>query len=214
MMQTPRFSFITMLGVVSLTIAAATPASALVLSLDVFFSGPPTTAVAPYGRVEINPISGGVEFILTNLTPGTLAGGSSKMDGVYLNYKGSQLLAPQSAPGGASLNYAQNGFKADGDGWYDILFEYSSSNYLPTNSSVSFSILGDSNPLNFADFSLPGGGNGVYLAASHMQSVIPSGNSFWAGAGQATDPVPEPASLLLVGAGATVIGLIRRRRRD
>jgi hypothetical protein len=212
MTKTPALSLLGVLSILWLAVAAS-PAAALVLSLDVFFSGPPTTAVAPFGTVAINPIAGGMEFVLTNLTPGTLSGGSSKMDGVYLNYKGSQALTPQAAPPGTTLGYATNAYKADGDGWYDILFEYAGNGYLPTNSSVTFSILGDSDALNFVDFSLPGGNNGVYLAASHIQSTTPNGDSFWAGANEVVRPVPEPAGLLLFGAGAAVMGAMRSRRK-
>ena len=221
-------SSITVLGI------ASSPASAVVLSLDAFFPDSPPIATAPFGRVEINPIAGGVEFVLTNLTPGTLSGGSSKMDGVYLNYRGSSALTPQAAPLGTSLLCAPNAYKAGGEGWYDILFEYTSNNYLPTYSSVTFSILGDPDPMSFVDFSVPsgnnggqlgnwdparyvdfspmGGGSGGYLAASHLQSTNPQGDSFWAGANQVSTPVPEPASLLLLGAGVTAFGIVLRRR--
>jgi hypothetical protein len=121
----------------------------------------------------------------------------------------------QPAPGGTSFGYASNGFKADGDGWYDILLEYTGNNYLATNASVTFSIMGDTNPLNFVDMSLPGGATGTYYVASHILSVVPTGNSFWAGNNSGAGPgaaVPEPATMLLMGGGLVAAAVARRRK--
>jgi hypothetical protein len=193
-------------------VVIASPASALILSIDHLFSGPATTAPPPYARLELNPIVGGMEFTLTNLTPGTLSGGSSKLDNVYFNYRGSEALQLQTAPNGASFGYASNGFKADGSGWYDIRFAYTSGNYLATNASVSFAIMGDTDPMNFIDLSIPGGGNGTYYVASHFQSVVPSANSFWAGTNEVTQAAPEPATMLLLGGGLVAAAVARRRK--
>jgi len=74
---------------------------------------------------------------------------------------------------------------------------------------------GDDNPDNFVDLSIynPGNSNeapGIYHFAAHIQSLAdPAGGSAWVGDGV---PVPEPGTLMLLGAGLLGLWVVRRRK--
>ena len=112
-----------------------------------------------------------------------------------------------------SISTGTNAFKADGDGFFDILFDFppppgSSAAKFTAGESVVFD-LSFTSPIDVSDFdfdSAPGGGNGSYRGAAHVQGIGAGGNdSGWIGNGAS---VPEPAVAALL-AGALL--LIARR---
>ncbi|HZV36814.1 MAG TPA: PEP-CTERM sorting domain-containing protein [Verrucomicrobiae bacterium] len=100
-----------------------------------------------------------------------------------------------------TINLGENGYKADGDGYYDIDLEFSTSHgsTFTVGDSITYQITGSGLDANDFEFtSQMGGGTGTYLAAAHVQSIGADGSSSaWIA------PVPEPASaaLLLFAAG-------------
>lgn len=109
--------------------------------------------------------------------------------------------------GGFELPTVTSGFdyiKADGDGKYDVLLQFSQA---PQKSFTAgewlqydiTSIVG----LQASDFwflSTPAGGQGIFYAAAHVQSIGPESLSAWIGV-----PVPEPHFLSVAGLGLCIL---------
>lgn len=117
----------------------------------------------------------------------------------------------------ATISVGNEGFKADGDGNYDILLGFSTANNVAFQGgqSQTYQITGTgtfassgSTPLLASYFNaLSSGSNGAYLGAVHVQGIgTASTSAFVAGA-----PVPVPAAVWLLGSG--LLGLIGIGRR-
>jgi len=174
--------------------------------LNYVFSGTINTP-SPYATIEINGITGGVEFTLYNKTAGTQSG-SSKLTEFYFNYKGSSTLT-FTPPSGWGLTYAPNSRKADGDGYFDFELDSNQGNiYVAVGTPLKFRVYGDDNPLNFFDLSVTKEGEGFYHFAAHIQALAdPSGGSAWVGD---KVKVPEPGILILLGIAMTAVGVATR----
>src|SRR5262245_3418834 len=101
-----------------------------------------------------------------------------------------------------TINLGTNAYKADGDGLYDIRFDFSTSNghEFGAGDSVSYVITGPSfmNADSFTFLSKPAGGVGPYYEAAHILSIGQGGNSVWASPTQRPgNPVPEPSAIVL-----------------
>lgn len=112
-------------------------------------------------------------------------------------------------------------FKADGDGLFDILFQWKpspSSRFRVGNDSTVYNITGIAG-LSIADFNFlsadTDGNHTHWTSAAHVQGIGPNGDSGWIGGiGECQDcgKVPEPASLSLLGLGLIGMATVRRRR--
>lgn len=218
-------SLITALGLLVL-VEAVTPIQAIAVTypLDFIFS-PSTGTVPPIGNVVMTDLGATVRFDVTNQ-----AGAGSKLDSLYFNFAQGSLNPSQlmfsnvSAAAGtyqtllaATGGTTNNNLKADGDGYYDGKIQYTTNNFLGNSQTLSFELGIVNESLNVGDFqlhSIPGGGTGTYVMASHIQSLPNGGGSVWVGA---LTPVPVPAAMWLFGSGlATMIGFARGgvHRRD
>src|SRR5262245_40417437 len=197
-----------LLGVLFAGAVAPLHASVVTYPLDYIFS-PPTGTVSPLGTVVLTDLGATVRFDLTNL-----AGAGAKVDSLYFNFAQGSLNPDQLsfsnvnalvgtyqtelAPTGSSTIAS---LKADGDGYYDGKIQYTGNNFLGQGQSLSFELGVLNQDLNIADFqlfSLPGGGTGTYIMASHIQNLPQDGSSVWVGT---LAPVPLPAAALLFVSG-------------
>jgi hypothetical protein len=102
-----------------------------------------------------------------------------------------------------------NKFKANGDGFYDILFSFETADgamdhRFNASDSAVYTISSNTDPLTASSFnfiSYPDGGQGEYPTAAHVQGI--NGTSGWV-------TTPEPASICLLGLGG--LALLKKRR--
>jgi hypothetical protein len=200
-------------------------ADVIKLNFDSVFSGTAPAGVAPWLTATFTDI--GIGSVRLEIVASGLSGLES-VDGVYFN------LDPVRNP--ASLSFVRDAastgptaantdiglgldaFRADGDGFFDILFELppppgSQAARFTAGESLIYQI--SSPGLSAAAFAFlsapgPGGGPGPQFAAAHIQQIGGSGASGWIGASVST--VPLPGALGLLFAGLATLSAARRRR--
>ena len=161
--------------------------------------------------------NGTVQLTVSNLN----LKGIENVDQLYLNlnptYNPTKLhFTYVSSSGGfdlPSIIEGTNAFKADGDGKYDILFNFvSNSNdkhQFTQGEWVTYNITGITG-LTAADFqylSFPDGGVGPFYAAAHVQRIGNGSFSGWISPAGITPitPVPEPSGALLFGIAFAIL---------
>jgi hypothetical protein len=126
-----------------------------------------------------------------------------------------------------TIDKGVNAFNADGDGQYDLQFEFATSNSgggvrrFNGTENLTFNITCTScsgfDAESFEFPSAPDGGHGPFLHAAHIQGLsTPPGSGWLTGEGGGGGAqVPTPGSLVLVGLGAVgvAVGGLRRTRR-
>ena len=203
-------------------------ATIVTYGMDTEFSGGKAPiGSAPWVLVTINDfnLSGSVELKISN--PGLTA--TENVEELMLNLD--PLLDPTnlvfSAPTKSRafdtplIGLATDSFKADGDGRYDILLDFTNGgppNTFLGGDSIKYTISGIAtlNALSFFYLSDPAGGHGPFTSAAHVQNTGGGGFSGWITDGTGGGPdIPEPSSVVLLLMGA--VGLLgyrwRRRKR-
>ena len=205
-------------------------AATLTLGLDTEFSGatPPASGTTPWVTATFDDSFGGPNTVRLTMTADNLTGGGGgenlelfhfnfdpSLDPTALTFSAVDNSAsnPENGLGDNGIFTGVNAFMANGDGNYDIVFNFppppgGGGNRFTGGESVIYDITYtsaiDVNSFNF--LSDDGGGQGTFLAAAHIQRI--NGNeSGWIGV------VPEPSTAALVGLGLMALAR-RRRRRD
>lgn len=114
-----------------------------------------------------------------------------------------------------SISTGTNAFKADGDGLYDILFDFppppgSGGAKFEAGEAVTYDITGIASlaASSFDFLSAPDGGHGPFTAAAHVQGINADPDSGWI----APSVVPVPAAVWLFGSGLLgLIGVARKK---
>jgi len=208
-------------------------AASFTFNLDNEFSGGQAPGgPAPWLSATFTDVTPGTVSLTLSASPPGGAGltGTENVDGWYFNvdtpFVGNLSFspgAPAALPSGGTLTSIQQGtnaFKADGDGLYDILFNFGTGTghgFGPGDTlteTITSSVAGLT-AASFDELSAPAGGHGPFFTAAHVQNTTGtgSGGSGWI-APTGTSSVPDGASTaMLLGITLLGIGGLRRRFR-
>jgi hypothetical protein len=207
-------------------LAQSASADPIKLNFSSVFSGTAPAGTGPWLTATFTDVVPGtvtLEVVAGGLT------GTESIDGLYFNLnpalnpasltftRNATSTGPTAA--NTTISLGSDGFRADGDGFYDIFFQLppppgSQAARFTAGETLIYQISGIAG-LNAASFAWlstpgPGGGPGPQIAAAHVQGIGSGGSgSGWVGATQAVVPVPAAFGLLASGLGML---LVRRRR--
>jgi hypothetical protein len=191
--------------------------AAFQLTMSNAFSGPGTPSAFPV--VTITQDGAGAVFLEMDIS--SLLS-SEKVSQWYFNFAPGfppalafQAISGQTA--GVTISQANNGFKADGDGRYDILFDFAAGGADAftggETSKWRVTVVGGGNisEQDFNDYSAPAGGHGPFISALHLQGT--STGSVWLSEGEDPNLIPAPPSVILAGIGGIFFGVRQLRNR-
>ena len=206
--------------------ATQTQASTITLNLDTVFSSGSTApdGPSPYGTITLE--DGGTAGSVTMTVDVASTVGIADMIQLYLNFDDSFSLAnlafaysagSPAGPEDTGISLGSNAFQSDGDGKYDILFDFPTQNGSRFNAdeSVVYSIT-SSDAITASSFNFlsdEAGGEGTYLVASKWLSTGADGEaSAWIGT--TTSFVPVPSSIWLFSSGIIGTVIVARRKNQ
>jgi len=211
-----------------LGLAANGLADTLTFNYDYVFSGYTPGGTTPWLTATFEDLTDGVKLSLSasGLTGGEFIKGGANDKGWYFNFNPVKDLSALIFAFDSGTNNADgivtgiDAFKADGDGYYDILFHWKD-NELITGQTAVYLITGiaDIEVLDFNFFSTPKKNDETsFLSAAHVQGigsgsgwVAPTEGNYDDGGGGGGNGVPEPSTIILLGAGLFGLGLFGKR---
>lgn len=183
------------------------PAAQVIYNFDNVFSGSSDSDPTPWEKATISDVSPGTVSLTVTNTDFT---GSEFISGLYLNINPADdvnnlvfhFVSQHGSFTDPTINLGEDNFKADGDGYYDILLSFGTANgtTFAVGDSITYTISGIAGltALDFAYISSPGGGNGPFYAAAHLQSMA-GGASAWINPSHLVTIVAEPGPVAMVG---------------
>ena len=184
------------LGILMIAVMAAAVAwlpvgaeATIMYNLDFIFSGQQPANSGPWGTISFTTTGGSNTLVTMTALNGATGLGSGEFITFWgFNTSDTSFTAPSTVSGAATGTIGVcptsrcTSFKADGDGFYNIVVSFETANNagrLTAGESVSFTIQ-NAIETSFSPLSNPGGGAGTYNTAIHIQG-IPNGCSASAG---------------------------------
>ena len=228
-----RYKFaIALTGVVLLSPFKSNAATGIGYNFDnEFSSGTPPAGLGPWITATIQTVTPGT-VQLTVANSGLI--GSEFISGLYLNlntnfnplnlsisYVSSVGSFTIPSIGAGTIERGTDSFKADGDGKYDVLFDFStvSGSTFGAGESITYQISGIAGLTanDFVYLSAPNGGHGPFFAAAHVQGIGADGSlSGWVEPSLGAQPIllPEPSSAALLGLSLGCVAFLRRSKNQ
>ena len=210
--------FWTLLGIFAIVALLASPAAADTLTyyFDTPFDSKPLADGSPPWLTAVFDDQGTPGTVVMTLTANLVD--DNFISGLYFNLDSAITLSSftyltvQSAPA-PSINWPGfDTYKADGDGYYDLLFAFPTAGADRFDGADTWVVTIAGADLVASSFNLPSvDGKDNWYAAAHVQSIsAPEGSTWIAGTYGGTE-VPVPGAVWLLGSG--LIGLVGLRRK-
>ena len=210
------------------------------LDSDPWTYKPDPDGAAPWLKAVFN--DGGLKSVYLTLTANLGVGPDPEEDlnkvGVWYFNLDPELDATQlefsvvgshTAPAAKTIKTGSSDLKANGDGYFDIEFGFppSASNPFDNSDEITYLITSTqeifAESFNFESVTKKGGsdsGENSWFTAAHIQSIseldASGDNSTWIGGEggleEEGDPIPEPATLLLLGSGLIGIAVSGKKK--
>jgi len=220
------------LGVLALSlIPMMAQGATLTFNLGVEFSGATPPAGSPPWLTAVFDDSFGdtntvrLTMTATNLVDDEFVGNWSFNFSPVLDPTNLSFVPIDNADSVPLIDTGVNAFQSDGDGLFDIEFNFPPppgdfGDKFTSGENVIYDITHSSaeiDALSFDFFSHFGGGQGIYKSAAQVQSIGPTGESGWIAAtkGSGTAPIPEPTTIFLMSCGLlSILGIgIKQHRK-
>ena len=184
----------------------AAQASALQYVLDDSFGSDPVS-----GDITVTIADAGADTVQVTVDM-TALNTTEFIKELYLNTNTAVTGSTDGTSSIDAVSYALAGYKADGDGFHDLLVEFSpdAGDRMTGGAVYTFTLTGLG--LDAGDFDDLGTDSpkGQFHAVAKINGTGDGSGSDWVGDGG--DPIPEPSGMVLFSAGMAVVATSLRRR--